>query len=752
LYLCPNSEPCTLSGWFEATRLPDSDSDGVSDADDRCPGWNDTVDTDEDGFVDPPDSGAEFPPLPNECDRCPGFDDNLDSDGDGIPDDCYIDMTGSWDVVTYAGPCSSWVVVQDGIKLTMDAVCEFSSNDLGVLDVEGVGHFTGEITLPGTQGPGRGDFEVSGALRDPVTNEPTVCRYVRFVAPTSGDYAYGDPDLDPDPDVFSGYECWEYPGDPFCPYEDWAWNDWCAFEDYVGPCCKLAGWFQGTRINDADGDGVPDGSDNCPSVANPDQSDSDGDGVGDVCEDTDGDGFYDPADNCPSVANPDQANWDGDEFGDACDDSDGDTVLDAVDNCLTVANADQANWDGDAEGDACDPDDDNDLVLDVEDNCPYLSNLDQADNDLDGEGDVCDQDDDNDGILDVDDLCPNEPEDFDGFKDENGCPDPDNDGDGIPDSAWGVTCVGGTNTNCDDNCPTVLNTDQADADGDGIGDLCESIPGDLIVGEGFSVEEDVTVKAGTEFGDYCSLETGATVNKGVTAGDYVTIGAGATVNKGVTVGDGTSIGAESKIGKGAILGSGVTIGEEVEIEQGVVIGDGVTIGARCPIPVPPDQTWCTKIGQSSSIGAGTTIGAGTEIGAKTIIKECDIGVGVACNGEQPGLVLDGSDRAGVGDINEATMACLFEADQQGCNPSRASLVCSRQIAYDYCATDCLESGVCSNCADALTSAMIQQAGCAFFLAGCEFALEPVQIGDWVFIGAGHTIECGTVIPDGGTVP
>jgi pimeloyl-ACP methyl ester carboxylesterase len=37
---------------------------------------------------------------------------------------------------------------------------------------------------------------------------------------------------------------------------------------------------------DTDGDGIIDGEDNCPSVANPDQADSDGDGVGDACEPT----------------------------------------------------------------------------------------------------------------------------------------------------------------------------------------------------------------------------------------------------------------------------------------------------------------------------------------------------------------------------------------------------------------------------------------------------------------------------------
>lgn len=37
---------------------------------------------------------------------------------------------------------------------------------------------------------------------------------------------------------------------------------------------------------DADGDGVPDSSDNCPNDSNPGQGDADGDGVGDVCDST----------------------------------------------------------------------------------------------------------------------------------------------------------------------------------------------------------------------------------------------------------------------------------------------------------------------------------------------------------------------------------------------------------------------------------------------------------------------------------
>ncbi len=42
--------------------------------------------------------------------------------------------------------------------------------------------------------------------------------------------------------------------------------------------------LQGAGDSDADGDGVPDGLDNCPQVANADQADSDGDAIGDVCD------------------------------------------------------------------------------------------------------------------------------------------------------------------------------------------------------------------------------------------------------------------------------------------------------------------------------------------------------------------------------------------------------------------------------------------------------------------------------------
>lgn len=59
-------------------------------------------------------------------------------------------------------------------------------------------------------------------------------------------------------------------------------------------------WYVRDVNPDPDGDGAPDGEDNCPGDANPGQDDGDGDGLGDVCDpDDDNDGVPDGEDNCP---------------------------------------------------------------------------------------------------------------------------------------------------------------------------------------------------------------------------------------------------------------------------------------------------------------------------------------------------------------------------------------------------------------------------------------------------------------------
>jgi len=266
-----------------------------------------------------------------------------------------------------------------------------------------------------------------------------------------------------------------------------------------------------------DGDGIDDCDDNCPSITNPDQADSDGDLIGDACDtctDTDGDGFGNPGfpantcplDNCPHVYNPDQTDTDGDGLGDVCDncpavanpdqkDSDGDGFGDACDNCPLVKNPDQIDTDGDGVGDVCDncvstpnpdqKDTDGDGLGDACDNCPKVANPDQKDTDGDGVGDACDNcvsiansdqtDTDGDGLGDACDNCPNTPNpsqtdtDGDGIGDAcDNCPNvsnpdqTDTDGDGVGDAC--------------DNCPNVSNPDQVDTDGDGLGDACDNCP------------------------------------------------------------------------------------------------------------------------------------------------------------------------------------------------------------------------------------------------------------------------------------
>ncbi|MEE2652189.1 MAG: thrombospondin type 3 repeat-containing protein [Pseudomonadota bacterium] len=176
--------------------------------------------------------------------------------------------------------------------------------------------------------------------------------------------------------------------------------------------------------------------------------------------DTDGDGIVDDDDNCPLVTNGDQADLDEDQQGDVCDDDrDGDGVINA-DDAFPDDRTEAVDTDDDGTGNNADTDDDGDGVADANDAFP-LDSTESVDTDGDGVGNNADSDDDDDGVADADDAFPldsNESVDSDGDGTGDNS-DIDRDGDGIENEI--------------DNCPNAANEDQADSDGDNIGDICD---------------------------------------------------------------------------------------------------------------------------------------------------------------------------------------------------------------------------------------------------------------------------------------
>ncbi|WP_231372829.1 thrombospondin type 3 repeat-containing protein [Aureivirga sp. CE67] len=79
--------------------------------------------------------------------------------------------------------------------------------------------------------------------------------------------------------------------------------------EYISWSVEICGAFDDSLTEDNDGDGILNFEDNCPDIANADQADNDGDGMGDVCdEDDDNDGILDTEDDCPFIFNLDPEN------------------------------------------------------------------------------------------------------------------------------------------------------------------------------------------------------------------------------------------------------------------------------------------------------------------------------------------------------------------------------------------------------------------------------------------------------------
>jgi hypothetical protein len=507
----------------------DWDGDGVDNGVDNCPDdYNPgQEDLDLDGVGDVCDDDVDGDGVLNPIDNCVFIANPLqeNQDGDPLGDVCDSDRDGDTvgnDIDNCPDTPNTAQTDTDGDGIG-DA-CDTDDDDDGILDVSDNCPLTANADQANNDGDAQGD----------------VC----------------DPDDDNDGVLDPDDNC------PLVANPSQADTD----GDGLGDACDTN--------TDSDGDGVADTSDNCPTVPNTDQTDTDGDGAGDACDacpmsasdDEDGDGVCDDADNCPGPswptynavwegyvhdpANADQTDTDGDGIGDACDvcaddptndQPDQDGVCTNVDNCPGEFNPGQEDIDGDGVGDVCDTcpynynpledfdgdgivdyqddskchysDSDHDGVPDEYDNCVDVPNgeyiyvdiatSNQLDSDFDGVGDACDNcpldsnpgqhDYDHDGIGNVCDSCIDGSCDYDhdGEPDDvDNCPmvfnpsQTDTDGDGVGDACDNCAVEPNENQkdtdgdgvgNACDNCGRVANADQTDTDGDGVGDVCDDV-------------------------------------------------------------------------------------------------------------------------------------------------------------------------------------------------------------------------------------------------------------------------------------
>ena len=477
----------------------DDDDDAVEDSADNCPldANSQQGDADSDNLGDACDADADDDGVANAVDNCP----LADSRFAGLEvDDASGDLSNNAAVPTVVPA----LVDQNALEIA------------GVVGLSDVGD-SFSVTLPliagrRAQATFTGDIDatlvVAGEPRELAVGEPfslglTGAPRVFTITASDAEEATvwglvlaigGDLDFDDDG---LGDICDSCAGDA-----DIGDTDGDGTDDACDACIVAADAGSCTNI-DADNDTICDlnaeqapvtcsgADDNCPTVANLDQADSNNNGTGDACEDDDEDGAFNPEDNCPSDLNEEQEDADEDGVGDVCDncledenedqdDADGDLQGDACDLCPVAVGGDCSVVDADGDGVCADPNAGAGCPPDA-DVCPSLSD-DQQDADGDGRGNACNDEEDPDGDEFADaelDNCPGERNDDQADADldfvGDAC-DLDRDGDGFCNNATdrdlvaaqqGQLCIG------IDNCPDDKNLAQVDADGDLIGDACD---------------------------------------------------------------------------------------------------------------------------------------------------------------------------------------------------------------------------------------------------------------------------------------
>lgn len=365
----------------------DSDNDGVSDDEDKCPDIRGSItaggcpDRDGDGVVDNEDACPKIAGVASNG-GCPVINSTTpsnDSDGDGI----------------------------------------LNSND-ECPNLPGLASFNGCPDSDGDGVPDKSD-QCPGT---PGLKENNGCP-VQTTIDSDGDGVTNDKDECPDvAGIIQLLGCPDSDGDGVSDK-----NDKCPNE--AGPASR-----KGCPAKDSDGDGILDEDDECPNQSGKASTqgcpDSDGDGVADKkddcpnlygksslagCPDKDNDGVIDPNDKCPNEAGPAARN------GCPEKDSDNDGILDENDECPYQKGTVATN--------GC-PDTDGDGVIDKNDRCPNQAGPINGCPDTDGDGVANYEDEypnqagtisgcpdtDGDGIHDGKDKCVNSP----GDAENNGCP------------------------------------------------------------------------------------------------------------------------------------------------------------------------------------------------------------------------------------------------------------------------------------------------------------------------------------------